>query len=200
MTAQHEYVFRFPAGMPKLDFASLAEWMTGHTARRIGATVVVRRTGHGCPHPHVIGIELYGLCIALVKPDRVVFPETRDTHAATSYWLGRIIADNGIGRSAWRIRRRKADRPGPPVARGQAGLLVIDGDRDRPVEGFAYRTQDPGGEPWCYHDGPDVIPGKMCECGQRAPLHSDFRERAAAIVASAIADRRAREPMLTGAA
>jgi hypothetical protein len=73
------------------------------------------------------------------------------------------------------------------VARGEAGLLVIDGDRDRPVEGFAYRAGYPGKEPWCNHDGPGAVPGRACECGQVVIRNSDYRERKAAELASAIA-------------
>jgi len=178
------YAYRFAGDCPRLDYATLAGWLGDEPVRRISGNVIVRRYGRQLPGGgRVISVELYGTCLALVRPDRVTFPETRDGRPAITEWAARVARDNGIGTPVFRYARRKADGPGPPGPRGPAGILLISGDRDRPVEGFTYRTHDPGGEPWCSHDGPDTVPGRMCECGQRVPRHSDYRERSAAALA-----------------
>jgi hypothetical protein len=198
MLQQEPRPFRMPADMPRLDYAGLTAWLDGETTRRLGRTVVIRKYGTAPknPPPPVIGFYLYGTAIAFIRPDRVTFPETGDTHLATAGWLTQIVRDNGIGTLVSRCPRRKQDGPGPETSRGRAGILLIDGSRDRPLEGFAYRAGHPGGEPWCNHDGPGSIPGQPCECGQRVPLHSWYRERKARELA-AIA-RKARRALAGG--
>lgn len=154
-----EYIFRMPYGTPDLDYGSLAEYLVrraGVTSTRelrnfssyaeIGTTVRIRWIGPGRDEsaalPPAIGFWLYGTLIARIMPGDVYFPRTDDTHQATTYWLAQIIADNAIGTNAGRIRRHKADGPGPMGPRGHAGLLVIDWDRSKPVEGHSYQTGD----------------------------------------------------------
>ena len=133
----NNYQFRFPADTPELDFASLAAYLDGWDERAIGTTVTVESYREG-----VIDILLYGLRIAQIGPNIVFFPGPDDPHMATSAWLGRIVRDNAMGSNVWRVRRLKGDGPGPEVARGRAGLLCIDGDRDKPVFGRAYPVGD----------------------------------------------------------
>ena len=186
--ARPKSTFSWPAGMPQLTFEALTIWLEAGPERPLGRTAWVRRYGTG-PAAYlepVTSLELHGACITLFKANRVIFPESGSTRISATYWLSQVVADSRIGGHVERVPRRKRDGPGPANARGQAGLLVIDGNRDRPVEGFAYRTGYPGGEPWCNHDGPDVIPGRVCECRQVAPRNSDYRERKAAELAAAI--------------
>ncbi len=152
----NEYIFRFPAGCPDLDFESLLTWMQapnrgheiGHGGRKakIGTTVlVVHRGPFRSPDaalPPAFDIWLHDLLIARVFHGRVWVTGTDDPHQATTAWLARIIQDNAIGTSLYRVRRRKADDPGPAVARGRAGLLVIDSDRSRPALGHLHQAGD----------------------------------------------------------
>src|SRR4249920_2726961 len=186
--ARPGHAFSWPAGMPRLTFEGLGGWLEFEPERPLGRTIWVRRYGTGAKErlEPVISLELYGACIALFRAGRVTFPETGSTRIAATYWLSQVVADARIGGHVERVPRRKRDRPGPAGSRGEAGLLVIDGNRDRPVEGFAYRAGYPGQEPWCNHDGPDVIPGRACECGQIVLRHSDYRERRAAELAAAV--------------
>ena len=188
LPARPGHIFRWPPDMPPLTFESLGQWLEFEPDRRMGTSVMVRRYGTGAKErlEPVISLELHGWCIALFKADRVIFPETRDVRIAVTYWLSQIVADSRIGGHVERVPRRKRDGPGLPTSRGKAGLLVIDGDRDRPVEGFAYRAGYPGEEPWCNHDSPDQVPGRPCECGQVAPRHSDYRDRRAAELLTAV--------------
>lgn len=138
----HEYIFRIPQDAPDLDYASLNTWMGLRGQRKIGTTVTIvaldeHETAMG-QIPASFEIWLYETLIARIYPDRVDFPGPDDPHMATSAWLFKVIRDNAIGHTCFRIRRHKNDGPGPVVARGQAGLLVIDGDRDKPVFGRHY--------------------------------------------------------------
>ena len=129
------FIFKIPAGTPDLTFEDLDAWLGRASARAIGTTVVIYR------NPDAITIELYGLIIAELYESpkrRVVFGSTDDAHLATTEWLGKIIRDNCIGSSVYRVRRHKVDGPGPAVSRGQAGLLIIDGDRGKTVFGQTY--------------------------------------------------------------
>jgi hypothetical protein len=128
------YLLRIPQGIPELTFDDLDAWLGRRSACAIGTTVVVHRT------PEAITIELYGLVIAELyeRPRRVTFPSADDAHLTTAAWITRIVRDNAIGTSVYRVRRHKADGPGPAVSRGQAGLLVIDGDRGKTVFGQTY--------------------------------------------------------------
>jgi hypothetical protein len=194
-----EYIFRWPANIPRLGFTSLLTWLDSEPERTIGTTVTVRRIGRG-ERPGdlrpVIIIELYGLAIALLRSEYVYFPDTRDGHYATTEWLAKIVRDSGIGGSLFRYPRRKRDGLGPLVPRGRAGILLIDGSRDRPLEGFAYRPNQRGEEPWCNHDGLDATPGRMCECGVRVPRHSDYRDRKAAELRDLVRARREAQGVL----
>ena len=128
------FIIRIPAGTPDLTFDDLDAWLGPASARAIGTTVVIYR------NPDAITIELYGVIIAELseRPRRVRFPSADDAHLTTTEWLGKIIRDNAIGSSVSRVRRHKADGPGPAVSRGEAGLLIIDGDRGRTVFGQTY--------------------------------------------------------------
>lgn len=194
------YIFQFPAGMPDLTFAQLGARLNAlcdpaehprctSCELRIGTTVHVR--WHGRDRAQGVSFRLYDTLIARIGPQLVWFPEHGDGHTATTYWTERIAADNRIGSSVYRIRRRKADRPGPAVTRGLSGLLVIDGSRDRPVEGYAYPVGEYGAEPWCNHDGPGAVPGRRCECGEVVPRESDYSRRRRAELAAAVAAWRA---------
>jgi hypothetical protein len=123
---------------PRLDFASLAEWMAGETTRPIGTSVMVRWYGRGAQSgdlPPVISIELRGRCLAFVKPDRVRFPVTIDSSLpSVREWLSLIVADNGLGAEATRVRVTTA-----PHERRR--LLAIDGDKDRLLAGNDYLTE-----------------------------------------------------------
>ena len=140
----NDYIFRMPEGTPKLTFEALSAQLDALCDRprctpctlAVGTTVTI--CWHGAARGHAVAFQLYGLGIAVISQKLVQFPVTGDAHIATTGWLAKIIRDNGLGSSAWRIRRHKADGPGTPAARGRAGLLCIDGDRDRPVEGHGY--------------------------------------------------------------
>lgn len=174
----NDYIFRMPAGTPDLTFAGLAARLREvcdlprckACCLAIGTTVRVSRAGG---RRDALDFSLYGTVIARISMGTVYFPETGDAHLATTEWLSRIVHDNGIGSRVWRIRRHAADGPGAPVARGYAGLLVIDGDRARPAEGYRYAAGQPGREPWCTHDAAAVHPVTLlCECGEPAPART----------------------------
>lgn len=80
----NEYIFRFPADTPPLTYGELQ----GRT--RIGTTVTI---GHD---PGSAVLWLYDTPLARIYPDRVEFTEHGDRHMATTEWLARIAADNGI--------------------------------------------------------------------------------------------------------
>jgi hypothetical protein len=132
-----EYIFRFPADMPELTYDGLTAYIgDGFASRKIGTTVTAEKSGSG-----YVRVQLYDTVIALVYFDRVRFPGPDHPSQATTAWLARIIQDNGIDSGCWRVRRRKADGPGPYVARGRAGLLVLAGsafDQRREVFGQSY--------------------------------------------------------------
>jgi len=142
------YIFRMPADTPRLTFDGLIAYLAGHWYPdadgtwygKIGTTVRLRWHGADPASGRIasIGFELYGLRIAEISRDTVTFPGPDDPHLATTAWLRKIAEDNGFG-PVFRIRRRKADGPGPAVPRGQAGLLVIAGHgQDYPVFGHSY--------------------------------------------------------------
>ena len=123
-----------PAGCPALDYASLAGWLDVETSRRISPAVIIRRTGQKTPGGgQVISIELHGICLALVKPDRVTFPgpEPPAASPAGREWLARVVADNGLGTSVSRVQVTTA--PGT-----RKRLLAIDGDRHLLLAGNSY--------------------------------------------------------------
>jgi hypothetical protein len=122
-----------PEGTPDLSHDALAAYLDSRDERKIGATVTVENYREG-----VIDVRLYDTRIAQIGPNLVFFPGPDDPHIATTYWLAKVVQDNGIGGNVFRVRRHKSDGEGPPVARGQAGLLTVDGDRDRPVFGRSY--------------------------------------------------------------
>jgi hypothetical protein len=137
-----QYLLRFPENTPELTYEALTAYEEKHwhpyadgsRYAPIGTTVTITKAGD----LNAFDLRLYGLTIARIFQDQVFFPLTGDAHMATREWLGKIVRDNGIGSSVWRIRRRTTDGPGPYVARGRAGLLCIDGNRSRPVEGHGY--------------------------------------------------------------
>jgi hypothetical protein len=135
-----EFLFRFPANTPEMTFDALAHRLDGLCDQegctscydQIGSTIQVRWYGR-----RRIGlmVRLYETTIAILGSDDTIKFPNDDPHKTTTEWISKIIHDNGLGRNAWRIRRHAADGPGPEVARGQAGLLCIDGDRGKPVHG-----------------------------------------------------------------
>lgn len=118
-----------PAQIPGLDHASLHAYIGGRAGRRIGTTVTVGRV---LVDPGITFV-LYETRLATIYPDRVDFDHHGDTHQLTSSWLGRIVRDNKLGAVVCRIRPRSGF-PG-------AGILTIDGDRDKPIEGRTYTTK-----------------------------------------------------------
>jgi len=126
------------AAEPGLDFASLRDWMADETARPIGTEVMVRWYGRGAQTgdlPPVISIELRGLCLAFIKPDRVRFPATLDGSLPVAReWLSRIVADNGLGSATTRVRVTVAPHD-------RHWMLAIDGDKDRLLTGNDYLTE-----------------------------------------------------------
>jgi hypothetical protein len=116
-----EYIFRFPANTPELTYETLSAKLAAcEGALKIGTTVQVWEDARGG-----VSVQLYDTVIARITPDEVEFPGPDVPSQATTEWLARIIRDNGIDSGCWRVRRRKSDGPGPEVARGQAGLLVL---------------------------------------------------------------------------
>jgi hypothetical protein len=140
-----EFLFRWPADTPEMTFESLAARLSDLCDRancladtvQIGTTVELR--WHGRDHSAVM-VRLYSTTIAVLADDGTIRFPNDDPHMTTREWIGKIIYDNGLGGSAWRIRRRASDGQGPAVARGSAGLLCIDGDRDKPVHGPVHRV------------------------------------------------------------
>lgn len=132
------YIFRFPADVPKLTCESLNAYILARPSgaillsRAIGTTVTVLQ-GEG-----FVWLKLYDTIIAAIFPGQVSFSPHDDPHLATTAWIGKIVRDNGIGGTVWRERRHASDGEGPCVPRGHAGLLAIDGDRSRPVFGRTY--------------------------------------------------------------
>jgi hypothetical protein len=151
------FIFRMPANCPDLDFKSLEAYIRaaydGEDLRNgdhagIGTTVRVTYEDSlvtGVPMPPRIAVRLYGLRIAAVYRHAVYFQQTGDAHMATTEWIAKIVRDNAIGTSVFRVRRRKSDSlvEGP---RGYMGPLAIGGDRDRLVEGYWYRVGDIEGQ------------------------------------------------------
>jgi hypothetical protein len=139
MPAYSNFQFRFPADVPDLTFEPLAARLRAvcnldrctSCILEIGTTVLVRWG----PRRESVLIRLYSTTIAVLGADGTVRFPNDDPHMATTEWISRIVRDNGLGGGAGRIRRRKSDGPGPEMARGQAGLLCIDWDRDKPVHG-----------------------------------------------------------------
>jgi hypothetical protein len=139
----NQYIFQFPAGTPPMTFDALAHMLDElcdvercmSCYARIGSTVQVR---WHVRNRSAVTVRLYETTIAILTADGTIRFPNDDPHMATTEWISKIIYDNGLGGRAWRIRRHAADGPGPEVARGRAGLLCIDGDRDKPVYGRAW--------------------------------------------------------------
>ena len=157
--------FYFPADTPEMTFTALAARLQAVCSRSqcmscyatIGTTVQVRwrTTGRSS-----ILVRLYETTIAILSWDGTIRFPNDDPHMTTTEWISKIIYDNGLGSRAWRIRRRASDPPGPEISRGRAGLLCIDGDRDKPVHG----------RPWLLNP-------------ERIARNRDFREKWAAEMA-----------------
>jgi hypothetical protein len=139
----NDFIFRFPENTPELTYETLGGLTSAACGKffrctscrlHIGTTVSVRWNARG----DALIVRLYDLDIAWLYADRVAFTHEDDPHMATTEWLARIVRDNGIGNTAGRIRRRKADGLGPWTSRGRAGLLVISWSRDMPVIGCTY--------------------------------------------------------------
>lgn len=132
------YIFRFPADVPKLTYESLNAYILARPAgaillsRAIGTTVTVLQG------ESFVWLKLYDTILAVIFAEKVTFSPHDDPHLATTAWIGKIVRDNGIGGTVWRERRHAGDGEGPRVPRGRAGLLAIDGDRSRPVFGHTY--------------------------------------------------------------
>ena len=126
------YIFRMPAGTPHLDYASLEAYVSrrydGEELRygdhaMIGTTVQVTYEDGlvtGVPMPPRMAVLLYGVRIASIYRHAVYFCQHGDAHLATTEWTGKIVSDNAIGTSVFRVRRRKPD-PLIPGPRGYAG-------------------------------------------------------------------------------
>jgi hypothetical protein len=132
------YIFRIPGDTPELTFEDLSAWMGGRTQRQVGTTVTITYEPPDGSCPAVFWFRLYDLELAGIFAHCVEFTAHDDPHLATAAWISRIVYDNAIGLNVWRIRRRKADGPGPEVPRGRAGLLCVEGDRSRPVFGHIH--------------------------------------------------------------
>ncbi len=146
MPRMNEYIFRMPADTPPLTFTALRERCQRQNYAnsgigKIGTTVTLYHMAwpdrDGVAEEY-IQFRLYGLMLARIYADRVEFTDTDDPHMATTAWLAQIVVDNHLGGGVFRIRRHAADGPGPQVPRGRAGLLAINGDRDKPVVGASY--------------------------------------------------------------
>jgi hypothetical protein len=112
MTHAYSGIFRFPASTPPFTYDELTEWVVAGTARysrKIGTTVVVRRTARDMARgvPRLV-VKLYDTDIALIEPDTVTFlPEIEaHHHQATREWCRRIASDNRLGHGVWSIDRR----------------------------------------------------------------------------------------------
>ena len=97
-----EFLFRFPAVMPKLDFDGLKG------VDKIGTTVHVSHHYVGQPH-ECHSVTLYHTVLAEVYRDRVHFCRHGDQHMTTKEWLQQIADDNGIAGPglAGMVNRRK---------------------------------------------------------------------------------------------
>jgi hypothetical protein len=124
-----EYRFRIPENCPELSAEGLSEWLGKRSHRKIGRTVTIRPGAMR----ETFYFVLYEAVIAEIGPEQVYFPVTGDAHQATTAWLSRIVHDNGLGLTAWRVDGRAPGHRDPAP-----GLLAIDGDRARPVEGHGY--------------------------------------------------------------
>lgn len=131
-----QYIFRWSANVPQLSYAGLRRYLDEKDAgrREIGSTVEVRAI------PGAVIFRLYELDLAIISgaPMHVKFTQADDPREATKHWLSRIVQDNDLGHGVSRVRRRKSDGPGPRHGHGEAGVLVIDGNRDKPVIGQTY--------------------------------------------------------------
>jgi hypothetical protein len=123
------YVFRFPASTPDLTYEALHAYIgKGNGALRTIGTTVRAIDYTGSIFGDMVMLVLYQTPIARIYKNAVTFPTHGDTHQATREWLVKVISDNGIGHTAFRLRGR----------RSQPGTLVIDGDQKRPLEGRSY--------------------------------------------------------------
>jgi hypothetical protein len=123
------YVFRFPKDTPELTYDALHSYIgKGNGASRMIGTTMEAIDYTGSIFGDMVALKLYSTTIARIYRDAVTFPSHGDTHQATREWLIRIISDNGLGYTAFRLRGR----------RGQPGTMVINGDPERPVEGRSY--------------------------------------------------------------
>lgn len=94
------YIFTMPADTPPLTYALL------QGVRKIGTTVTilhgkVEDKTHSGTVPGVT-FRLYETDLAHIYPGRVEFTVHGDRHKATDAWLGKIIADNGVGDGCYR--------------------------------------------------------------------------------------------------
>jgi hypothetical protein len=137
----NDFLFRFPADTPEMTFNTLAARLRAVCNRdrctsciaKIGSTVTLR---WHVRDKSAIQVQLYEVTIAILTGDGTIRFPNDDPHYSTTYWIERIVSDNGLGHRAGRIRRHAADGPGPETGRGgRAGLLAIDFDRDKPVHG-----------------------------------------------------------------
>lgn len=132
------FIFRFPADTPPMTFEDLAALLSDLCDRanclsdyvQIGTTIQIRWNGRN--HDAIL-VRLYETTIAILGKDGLIRFPNDDPHKTTTEWISKIIRDNGLGSGAARIRRRKSDGPGLSTGFGRTGLLVIDGDRSRPV-------------------------------------------------------------------
>jgi hypothetical protein len=125
------YVFRFPADTPELTYEALHAYVgKGNGAcRAIGTTVEVTDYT-GSIFGDMVVLNLYGTQIARIYKDAVTFPVHGHSEQATRNWLVRIVANNGIGFNIWRVARQHK--------KVRRSFYVIDGDRNRPLEGRSY--------------------------------------------------------------
>lgn len=132
-------IFRFPAGCPDLTYESLRRYIGDdrHAQAMIGRTVQVTHWPAIVTSQQnrvaQVTLRLYGTSLAVIMADSVLFTVHGDRHQATREWLGKIIADNGLGVHCFRTRTGYVPGVGSP--------LHIDGDPAKPVEGHSYTVK-----------------------------------------------------------
>ncbi len=112
------YIFKFPEGMPRFDYQSLADYIgTGNYRREVGTTVLLQR------YDDYVGVFLYGFPIAYVGPLSVLFlPGGDDGHMTTTQWVAMIARRTDAGQACAEPEPRRRWRRGE-VFRVEPGEL-----------------------------------------------------------------------------
>ena len=118
-----EYIFRVPQDTPPLTFEGLAAYIGSGGERKIGTTVLVTLHPARDDCAASVTFRLYDTNLAVIDATGVYFTRHGDRHQATREWIAMIAVSNEIATSAWRPR---------------SGVLCLDGNPQRPVEGHAY--------------------------------------------------------------